>query len=148
MSYEPTDEAHDMSVMYQVPEEGCCLACANSEPGCLCYQCQCSKCDYYTGNSCGLADEWREDNYAKMASNLQIKFTTIYKNTLIEIKTTGPVVKSDYAKLKPFLLTHFRYNHLKKCYEQFSENWRFVRLLRQTVKKCGFNPSELIVEGT
>lgn len=28
-------------------EFGCCLNCENAEPGCLCYNCKCTKCSYY-----------------------------------------------------------------------------------------------------
>lgn len=29
---------------------GCCLICENAYPGCLCYDCKCSKCEHYSGN--------------------------------------------------------------------------------------------------
>jgi len=30
------------------PNNGCCLKCDNASPGCLCYECNCSKCYWYT----------------------------------------------------------------------------------------------------
>lgn len=27
--------------------DGCCLSCPNKKPGCLCYECKCTKCYWY-----------------------------------------------------------------------------------------------------
>lgn len=32
---------------YSEKDSGCCLICENSEPGCLCYECKCTKCYWY-----------------------------------------------------------------------------------------------------
>ena len=48
-------------------EHGCCLLCIDAEYECLCYDCKCTKCSWYTpdyggyngGGSCDLADEFR-----------------------------------------------------------------------------------------
>jgi hypothetical protein len=145
MSYEPDDNT---DLPNDIPGDGCCMNCASAEPGCLCFDCQCSQCNYYTGDSCSIADNLREENYQRMASNLEIVFTTEYGNTLIQIKTIGPVVKSDYARFKPFLQAHSHYNFERQCYEVFSENWRFVRWLRMKASECGFSPTEKIKDVT
>lgn len=33
---------------YSCEDVGCCLNCPNSYEGCLCFDCKCSKCLYYT----------------------------------------------------------------------------------------------------
>jgi len=33
---------------YSDDEEGCCLNCEYAKPGCLCYQCRCTKCFHYS----------------------------------------------------------------------------------------------------
>lgn len=48
----------------QIPgERGCCLLCDDAEPGCLCTDCLCSKCywySYYRGEGyCDLAEEFK-----------------------------------------------------------------------------------------
>lgn len=45
---------------------GCCLVCPEAHPGCLCFECKCRKCFYYTydGNDSGHCDiaksVWKE----------------------------------------------------------------------------------------
>lgn len=49
-------------------EEGCCLNCPDSEEGCLCYNCKCTKCYWYTPpeeyggekGDCDKTDELKE----------------------------------------------------------------------------------------
>jgi hypothetical protein len=45
-------------------EHGCCLLCDDAEPGCLCYECKCTKCLHYEldeleGGYCTMVDELR-----------------------------------------------------------------------------------------
>lgn len=35
---------------YEQADPGCCLVCPDAYPGCLCYNCKCSKCVHYSGN--------------------------------------------------------------------------------------------------
>lgn len=56
----------------------------------------------------------------------------------IEVKTTGPVPKNCYAKIRPFLQQHFQYNHEERCYEVYTENPRFIKLLFDELQKAGF----------
>lgn len=131
--------------------EGCCLKCDEAEPGCLCFECKCRECDDYVsggynaegeyGGYCSQRIAFQEEAEAakeEMSQNLVVNYTTECENTIIEIKTTGPVIKDDYAKLKPFLLEHCRYNYDKKCYEVFTENWGFVRRLRFALLSANF----------
>jgi hypothetical protein len=136
MSYEPKDEADTMITMYELPNEGCCLTCVNSEPGCLCYKCQCSSCHYYNGNGCNLAEQWRQEHYEKLTSNIKIT----YKNKILQLKITGPVDKQNYAKLKSYLQLHLHYNFDEKCYEYIDPNPRFIPYLIKEVREKGFNP--------
>lgn len=53
---------------YELDDEGCCLVCEDSEEGCLCYNCKCSKCYWYSdsmdgyGGPCDLAAEFRGES--------------------------------------------------------------------------------------
>ena len=54
-------------------QEGCCMTCPDSYPGCLCYDCMCTKClwymppEEYDGEKghCGMIDELAEQRKAK-----------------------------------------------------------------------------------
>lgn len=35
---------------YEMEDQGCCLHCYDARPGCLCFNCKCSKCEHYSGN--------------------------------------------------------------------------------------------------
>jgi len=58
-----------MEDWYELEDDGCCLICENAEPGCLCYNCKCSKCIHYSKNIdpfidegfCNLVEKWREE---------------------------------------------------------------------------------------
>lgn len=39
-----------MKDYYEFNDPGCCLICPDAHPGCLCYNCKCSKCVHYSGN--------------------------------------------------------------------------------------------------
>lgn len=71
-----------------------------------------------------------------MIDNLQVVFSKGY----IRVRTVGPVNKQNYAKLKPFLLEHFRYNPEDKCYEVYTCNHRFVSWFFEKLREAGFNP--------
>ena len=49
--------------------KGCCLLCDEAEPGCLCYECKCTKCFWYEDiggeGYCTLAESWKEENRKK-----------------------------------------------------------------------------------
>jgi hypothetical protein len=49
----------------------------------------------------------------------------------------------NYAKLKPFLHEHFRYNFEKKCYEANTGNRRFVEWLFDELRKADFNAKQI-----
>ncbi len=50
---------------YENGDGGCCLHCEDAAPGCMCYDCKCSKCFWYSkhpyesGGSCDIADDFR-----------------------------------------------------------------------------------------
>jgi hypothetical protein len=80
---------------------GCCLYCEDAEPGCLCYQCRCTKCLHYTPpdesgetneegeekGSCDLARSWKEARRKKREENKKVYAEMNEKNSC------------DYAKL-------------------------------------------------
>lgn len=39
-----------MKDYFEIEDSGCCLHCPDAKPGCLCYNCKCSKCEHYSGN--------------------------------------------------------------------------------------------------
>jgi len=45
-----------MEDYYEFEDPGCCLICEDAEPGCLCYDCKCSKCCWYSGNDYGVEE--------------------------------------------------------------------------------------------
>ena len=53
-------------------DEGCCLICPDAEPGCLCYECKCTKCYWYSEPELYLE---YDDGYPKGVCDLKI----IYK---------------------------------------------------------------------
>jgi rubrerythrin len=44
---------------YYETQEGCCLICSDAHPGCLCYDCNCTKCFWYSyeGGGKGSCDK-------------------------------------------------------------------------------------------
>jgi len=54
--------------------DGCCLNCRESEPGCLCYECKCKQCYWYSSpeeydkdkGHCDKTDELKRDKFQKM----------------------------------------------------------------------------------
>ena len=101
-----------MEDYYELQDEGCCLHCPMAEPGCLCYNCKCSKCEHYSGNDpehaleidedtggkyCLLVDQWRsqkeyEFDQGKRASEFKVHETIRQSEkaiqcSLINIKT-------------------------------------------------------------
>lgn len=50
---------------YELEDQGCCLHCPMAEPGCLCFNCKCSKCEHYSGNDPEHAHEINEDTGGK-----------------------------------------------------------------------------------
>jgi hypothetical protein len=145
------DGEYDESTNWQgdhYDEKGCCLTCADSHQGCMCYNCRCSKCDYHSdyNGKCLKINELQEEREKEMASNIEVVFTVNeFGHTLIKIRTIGPVNKENYAEFKPFFREHnFRWSNEMHCYWQYSENWRFIRLLRQELTNCGFISNEKI----
>lgn len=137
--------------------EGCCLKCTEAHPGCLCFDCKCTQCDDYAEGGYNASGEYggyciqriqfeEEAEAAKeaMSKNICVNYTTVFGNTLIQIRTIGPVEKANYAKLKPFLAAHCRYDFENKCYYVYSENWRFVRRLRFALINAGFSFQETL----
>jgi hypothetical protein len=47
------EDYHMLSVYQEVP--GCCLTCPDARPGCLCFECNCKKCLWYSA-----PEEWEE----------------------------------------------------------------------------------------
>jgi len=111
--------------------EGCCLTCEDASPGCLCYECNCTKCEQYDGGACTLANTWRANNL-----NLLVH---IYKDGWIFVKFDGPINKSDYSKIRPFFKEHyFAWDPENKRYELQSSNPRFVKLFIDTLHSANF----------
>lgn len=56
------EDCLDYFELYSEGEEshGCCLLCPDSKPGCLCYDCKCTKCYWYEktedGGHCAHTD--------------------------------------------------------------------------------------------
>jgi len=50
---------------YAIDDPGCCLVCDYASPGCLCYDCKCSKCEWYNpsghGRACGKVDDFEDE---------------------------------------------------------------------------------------
>jgi hypothetical protein len=127
-------------------DQGCCLNCSNAEPGCLCFECQCRKCDQYNSEGyCELAEEYREERYSEMASNIKVVF---YKDKWLDVKILGPINKQDYAKIKPFLQQHLKYDYERKSYCYFDVNLRFIPILLMELQKAGFKPQIEGIEET
>lgn len=70
-----------------------------------------------------------------MNENIQVVFR---QDGYVEVRTTGPVPKESYAKIKPFLQEHFQYNSEGKCYEVYTTNPRFVNWLFEELRRAGF----------
>ena len=66
-------------------ERGCCLLCPDAEPGCLCYDCKCTKCYWYDSDDidghCELADQLKEEREECGNSYSDIKVRNIIKET-------------------------------------------------------------------
>lgn len=60
---------------------GCCLKCSESHEGCLCYNCKCKKCYWYTPPEendgekgiCDLVEELKRERKEKFLEELRIK---------------------------------------------------------------------------
>jgi len=57
---------------HRLKSRGCCLICPDAEPGCLCYDCMCTKCyHYYIGEDrngiCALAQKFKRENKERFA---------------------------------------------------------------------------------
>lgn len=48
-------------------EDGCCLSCSNSEEGCLCFNCKCTVCYWYSSPN----DYCAEKGYCDLVSELK-----------------------------------------------------------------------------
>lgn len=52
-------------------ESGCCLKCESSYPGCICFNCKCTKCKWYTSQGsrrCGKIENLN-DSFGEEISN-------------------------------------------------------------------------------
>ena len=136
---------------HEEEDEGCCLVCPEAEEGCLCYDCKCSKCDNYRREEdeeegyCVLAEEWKdqsEADYERLRRNIQV---ACGNDGFVRVKVTGPVVKKNYARVKPFLQEHFTFNPQEKRYEVFTQNPRFVDRLFRILREADFVPELLRV---
>lgn len=66
---------------YEGDGSGCCLHCPNKYPGCLCYECKCTKCFWYsspgeTGGDkgiCDLVEELKEESKNKWIEMMERK---------------------------------------------------------------------------
>ena len=75
------EDCHD----YSDDDYGCCLNCEDAEDGCLCYDCKCTKCYYYS-----KPDDFNVDSEGNMVGSCDIATQT--KN---ESK-----IKKEFWKLK------------------------------------------------
>uniref|UniRef100_A0A6H1ZYD9 Uncharacterized protein n=1 Tax=viral metagenome TaxID=1070528 RepID=A0A6H1ZYD9_9ZZZZ len=77
-------------------DEGCCLTCEDAEPGCLCFNCKCTKCVYYNeGGFCNIAEssrieaKKRRKSISEWAKKRNVDYTKVglHKNqTILEVK--------------------------------------------------------------
>jgi hypothetical protein len=117
--------------------EGCCLTCEEAEEGCLCFDCNCRKCERYNDEGkCQTAQENKSDNW-----NLRVE---IKDDGWITIKFNGPIRKDDYAKIKPFIKQYFRWDRQFQEYETFSEDEEFVDLFTKKLEDCDFDNWDFI----
>jgi hypothetical protein len=111
----------------------CCLNC--DEPICddeYCDHCLCLEgCEHYNEEGyCELARPWKSTNL-----NLLVH---IRNDGWIFVKFDGPISKTDYAKVRPFLKEHFQYNWDNKRYQIYSKNPKFIELLIQILQEANF----------
>jgi len=125
---------------YEEDEVGCCLNCDYEDvegwngiegDGCLCFSCKCRKCEMYNDGRCELAREWSSTNL-----NLLVQ---IRVDGWIYVEVDGPIDKSDYSKVRPFLKENFRFNWENKRYEVYSTNPRFVNALVKILRDNHFS---------
>lgn len=50
---------------YKLENNGCCLICSESQPGCLCYDCCYKECFHYSKN------QWTEKGYCDLVKTLK-----------------------------------------------------------------------------
>lgn len=71
---------------------GCCLNCDYAKPGCLCYNCKCRKCCYYSSPQMCGGDKGICDIAYDMKEQTELdrrKFKKIYPNKIIIYSRVG-----------------------------------------------------------
>lgn len=57
---------------YEVCENtGCCLTCVNAYDGCLCYECECKNCYWYSPGHCDKTDWLKEYRKKRFLANIE-----------------------------------------------------------------------------
>jgi hypothetical protein len=54
---------------------GCCLKCTCSYPGCMCFECSCKKCSWYTLSGprrCGKIDDLNQHKANKISTKIEL----------------------------------------------------------------------------
>jgi len=94
---------------HELEDWGCCLICEDGYEGCICYNCKCSKCKWYSGNDndmvfattdmggkwCTLVDLWREkgnENSEYQIFSKLIETPKAFKCTLKRVKVISKTV--------------------------------------------------------
>ena len=76
-----------MTDYFNSDDKGCCLNCEDSEPGCLCFDCKCKKCDHYNWmhGVCDLAQEfkWRSQHPICRLCGMQLEWININKKYVL-----------------------------------------------------------------
>jgi len=92
--------AHDY-----LDESGCCLNCEKAAPGCLCYECKCTKCEWYSSpyhtgtgkgkcDAVGIKKEQMRRSYIMNSTRKFLSVEKLYRlNTIkfIELKKENKV---------------------------------------------------------
>lgn len=137
---------------YESGDEGCCLNCPNAEPGCLCFQCKCSQCYWYSlnqqistdGGYCVLANFWREEREEEedysQSPNTRYLIDRIHKETNKAVLASFIVVDATLAE-KPRLSKQFWIpktiiideNHVPMW---FSDKNRFIEHEPRSTQAC------------
>ena len=95
-----------MEDYYELDDPGCCLICEDAFEGCMCYNCKCSKCEWYSANHpagsesydyvngkevCVLVDflkAQKQEKWEESQKKSKFKIDNILKSTEKAIKCT------------------------------------------------------------
>jgi hypothetical protein len=112
----------EWAIDYYEKKTGCCLHCPNSSPGCLCLECNCTKCYWYSSPQENQSDKGSCDKVIHLKKESKEKAKEMYEKIQLEKNKQYELFKEENNKREKEIKESGEipnYYTCKKCKREF-----------------------------